>query len=60
MDLTAADKSLGHRRAIEGIKRGVLVNPNETVYVSVVHTDADVDRSLEVAEQAFQALLLDP
>ena len=47
MDLTTADKELGLRWALEMIRRGILVNPNEKIYISIVHTDADVDRTLE-------------
>jgi glutamate-1-semialdehyde 2,1-aminomutase len=54
--LLAADKDLGLRWAIELIKRGVLVNPNEKFYVSIAHTDDDVDRALEVVDDAFEAL----
>jgi glutamate-1-semialdehyde 2,1-aminomutase len=54
VDLLAADKELGRRWAVECIKRGVLVNPNEKFYISIAHTDADVDRSLEVADDAFR------
>jgi glutamate-1-semialdehyde 2,1-aminomutase len=52
-DLLTADKSLGFRWAIELIKRGILVNPNEKFYISTVHSDADVDRTLEAADEAF-------
>ena len=55
-DLLESDKDLGLRWAIELIKRGVLVNPNEKFYVSTAHTDADVDRALQAADEAFQAI----
>ena len=55
-DLLAADKDLGLRWAIELIKRGILINPNEKFYISLAHTDADVDRTLEGAEAAFAEL----
>jgi glutamate-1-semialdehyde 2,1-aminomutase len=55
-DLLAADKDLGLRWAIELLKRGILVNPNEKFYISVAHTDADVDRTLEAVEEAFVEL----
>ena len=55
-DLLTADKDLGLRWAIELIKRGILVNPNEKFYISTAHTDADVDRTLEAVEGAFAAL----
>ncbi|HSD41218.1 MAG TPA: aspartate aminotransferase family protein [Burkholderiales bacterium] len=56
MDLTTADKDLGLRWALELIRRGLLVNPNEKFYISIAHTDADVDRTLDIADQAFAAL----
>jgi glutamate-1-semialdehyde 2,1-aminomutase len=56
MDLTTANKDLGLRWALELIRRGLLVNPNEKFYISIAHTEADVDRTLEIADQAFAAL----
>src|SRR4249920_3627537 len=55
MDLTAHDKDLGWRWAIELMKRGLLVNPNEKFYISIAHTDADVDQTLEIVDEAFAA-----
>ncbi len=55
MDLQAHDTALGHRWAIECIKRGMLVNPNEKIYVSVAHTDSDIDRTLQICDEAFAA-----
>jgi glutamate-1-semialdehyde 2,1-aminomutase len=55
-DLLTADKDLGLRWAVELIKRGILVNPNEKFYISTQHTDADVDRTLEAVDAAFAAL----
>ena len=56
MDLTSADKDLGYRWAIELIKRGLVVNPNEKFYVSIAHSDADIDRTLQIVDDAFAAL----
>jgi glutamate-1-semialdehyde 2,1-aminomutase len=56
MDLTTADKDLGWRWAIELMKRGLLVNPNEKFYISIAHTDADVDSTLDIVDEAFAAL----
>jgi len=56
MDLTTADKALGYRWAIELLKRGLLVNPNEKFYVSIAHTDEDVARTLAIADEAFAAM----
>jgi glutamate-1-semialdehyde aminotransferase len=38
------------------IRRGVLINPNEKIYISIMHTDADVERTLAVADEAFAAM----
>ena len=56
MDLTNADKALGLKWALELIKRGVLVNPNEKIYLSIAHSDADLERTLGIVDQAFAAL----
>jgi glutamate-1-semialdehyde 2,1-aminomutase len=56
MDLTTANKDLGLAWALELIRRGLLVNPNEKFYISIQHTDADVDRTLDIADQAFASL----
>ena len=55
-DHLTADKELGARWAIECLRRGLLVNPNEKFYISIAHTDADVDRTLEIVDDAFRAL----
>jgi glutamate-1-semialdehyde 2,1-aminomutase len=56
MDLTTHDKALGWRWAIELMKRGLLVNPNEKFYISLAHTEADVERTLGIVDDAFAAL----
>ncbi len=56
MDLTTADKDLGYRWALELLRRGLLVNPNEKFYISIAHSDADVDRTLDIVDDAFAAL----
>ena len=56
IDLTTADKELGLRWALEMIRRGILINPNEKIYISIAHTDADVERTLAVADEAFAAM----
>jgi glutamate-1-semialdehyde aminotransferase len=38
------------------MKRGLLVNPNEKFYISIAHTDEDVDRTLQIVDDAFAAL----
>lgn len=56
MDLQAHDRGLGLRWGLECLKRGLLVNPNEKFYISLAHTDADVDRTLEICDAAFAAV----
>ena len=56
MDLTTADKDLGYRWALELLRRGLVVNPNEKFYISIAHTDADVDHTLGIVDEAFAAL----
>lgn len=56
MDLTTANKDLGLRWALELLKRGLLVNPNEKFYISIAHTDADIGQTLGIVDQAFAAL----
>jgi len=53
MDLTSADKDLGYRWALELLKRGLLVNPNEKFYISIAHSDEDVARTLAIVDEAF-------
>jgi len=55
-DLLTADKGLNLRWSVELLKRGILVNPNEKFYLSIAHTDADVDRTLEACAEAFAVL----
>ena len=35
-------------------KRGLLLIPNEKVYISIAHTDEDVDRTLQICDDAFR------
>jgi glutamate-1-semialdehyde 2,1-aminomutase len=55
-DLLTADKDLNLRWSVELIRRGILTNPNEKFYLSLAHTDADVDRTLEACDAAFAAI----
>lgn len=56
MDLTRADRDLGWRWAIALMQRGLLVNPNEKFYLSAQHSEADIDRTLAIVDEAFQVL----
>ena len=48
-----ADKEKAYRFGIELIKRGLFVSPFEKIYLSVVHSDADIDRLLEASREAL-------
>jgi glutamate-1-semialdehyde 2,1-aminomutase len=39
------------------LERGVIVHPRHSWFLSAAHTDADVDRFLEAAEEGLQAVL---
>ncbi|HEX2516430.1 MAG TPA: aminotransferase class III-fold pyridoxal phosphate-dependent enzyme [Chloroflexota bacterium] len=54
-DLLAHDRALGLKWGMECLKRGLLVNPNEKFYVSLAHTDEDVERTLQICDDAFAA-----
>jgi glutamate-1-semialdehyde 2,1-aminomutase len=56
MDLQKHDRALGLKWGMELLRRGLLVNPNEKFYVSIAHTEEDVDRTLEVCDEAFKAV----
>ena len=53
--LQKADGALGRAFTTELIKRGV-VKTAQKMYMSLAHTDADVDRTLEACEDALRAL----
>ena len=55
-DLTSADKTLGWRWAMALLDRGLLVNPNEKFYISIAHTESDIDTTLAIADEAFGEL----
>jgi len=55
-DLLTSDTRLNLRWSIELLKRGILVNPNEKFYLSLAHTDVDVDRTLQACDEAFAAI----
>lgn len=56
MELTKHDRALGLKWGMELLKRGLLVNPNEKFYISIAHTEQDVDRTLEVVDEAFKVV----
>lgn len=53
----AADREKSRLFGLECIRRGVTTTPGEKFYVSVAHSDEDVEETLEVFGQAFDAVL---
>jgi glutamate-1-semialdehyde 2,1-aminomutase len=52
-DLLRADKSKAVRFGQELIRRGVYCTPGGKLYLSLAHSDADIDRTLEIAAAAL-------
>jgi len=52
----AADRRKSHQLGVELIKRGVFTVPGGKVYISTAHTNEDIDRTLEIIEQAMGSL----
>lgn len=49
-----ADKARAYTFGVELIKRGCFVSPYEKIYLSTVHSDADIDRLLEAAREVLK------
>ena len=49
-----ADAEVARRFGIEMIRRGIFVTPGGKLYLSLAHSEADIDRTLEIAEQALR------
>jgi glutamate-1-semialdehyde 2,1-aminomutase len=56
MDLTKHDRAIGLKWGMELLKRGLLVNPNEKFYISIAHTEQDVDQTLQAVDEAFKVV----
>ena len=54
--LAQGDAQTTYAFGVELIREGILLNPGAKMYVSTVHTEADVDRTLEAAERALQTV----
>lgn len=52
--LAKGDAKLSYAFGVELVREGILMNPGSKMYVSTVHTEADVDRTLEAAERALR------
>ena len=57
VDLLEHDADFGHRWAVECIRGGLLLNPNEKWYVSITHDDDDLDQTFEILDGAFRRAL---
>ena len=51
-----ADADAARRFGVEMIRRGVLVTPGGKLYLSLAHSDEDVDRTLQAAGDSLQAV----
>jgi glutamate-1-semialdehyde 2,1-aminomutase len=54
--LRAADARLATRFGLELLRRGLFVIPNTKFYISLAHTDADIDWTLDVIEDVLRTL----
>ena len=52
----AADSRKAQRFASELLARGVFVNPNASWFLSLAHTETDIDETLERCDDALQAV----
>lgn len=50
------DRSLGNRFCLEALSRGVYFHPSHTMFLSVAHTNAVIDETLEVTDEVFRAI----
>jgi len=55
-DSLKADAGAARAFGIEMIREGIFVNPGGKLYLSLAHTEADVDRTLEAARRSLQTM----
>jgi glutamate-1-semialdehyde 2,1-aminomutase len=55
-DTLATDRPRRIAFGVELLRRGLLVNPGEKFYISLAHTDEDMDRALEICREALRVL----
>jgi glutamate-1-semialdehyde 2,1-aminomutase len=55
-DLLRADRNLAVRFGLEMIRRGVYCTPGGKLYLSLAHSDADIDRTVAIAGEVLKAL----
>jgi glutamate-1-semialdehyde 2,1-aminomutase len=54
--LRIADARKANRFAMECLRRGIFTLPNTKLYISLAHSDADIDWTLDAMEDALRAL----
>jgi glutamate-1-semialdehyde 2,1-aminomutase len=54
--LKAADSRQAARFGLACLERGLFVIPGSKLYISLAHTDADLDWTLDVMEDALRTL----
>ena len=57
VDALQADAAAARNFGIEMIRRGVFVAPAGKLYLSLVHTDEDVDQTLQAAQESLKAMI---
>ena len=55
-DLLRADRARAVAFGQELIRRGVYCTPGGKLYLSLAHTDEDIDRTIEIAAAALRAI----
>ena len=55
-DVMATDQHKRKQFGVELVKHGVLTNPGEKLYLSLAHTDEDLDRVLAAAAASLSAV----
>ncbi len=50
------DCTQGYRFCQEALKRGVYLHPRHNMFLSMAHSDADIDEALQATAQAFEVL----
>jgi len=50
------DRSIGNRFCLEALSRGVYFHPTHTMFLSVAHTDAVIDETLQITDEVFKVM----
>ena len=57
-DATRTNERLKAFIYADAMKRGILLHPRHLWYVSTAHTEGDIDRSVDVVDEAMRAATL--